>query len=298
LRQVGVGLPWSEEMGRRVHTESNGGRHWFKLVCPHRGWAGWLGGSGIPFALHSQAVNALCGAGVWAFSDEELRAWLAGGLLLDATAAAILLERGLGEYIGLSNGRMVTQADFPYSSEYTLDAAFGLRVGAGMNVNTFPYAARLLQGDLLPGARMVSDLRGPTNDVLGHGVTLFENALGGRVAVAPWDANAAPKLSPQRAVQLAGVVRYLDPRNTAGRVDGGAWLIPQFLTDGDQWRAAIWNASPDELDQFTFTLPAGMPHPTHATQITGSGEMLPARVEGDTVRLERPLYEWELVVLR
>jgi hypothetical protein len=166
-----------------------------------------------------------------------------------------------------------------------------------MTVNGKPYSQQLLQGDLLPGARMASDLRSPTNTVLGHGLVLFENALGGRVATVPWNANAGAMLSPQRAAQLTAVLRYLDPRQTSGTVHGGAWLIPQFLTDGTTFRCAVWNGSPDELDAFTITPPAGWPVPTHAFQITGRGERLPATVDGNTVRLSRPLYEWELVVL-
>ena len=100
LRSVGVGLPWTEDMGRRVYTESTGGAHWRQLTCPHRGWSGWLGGAGHAFAMRPMRVNALAGPGVWAFSDEELREWLAGGLLVDGPAAAILVARGLGEFIG------------------------------------------------------------------------------------------------------------------------------------------------------------------------------------------------------
>jgi hypothetical protein len=298
LRPVGVGMPWSEDMGRRVHADSTGKPHWFSLVCPHRGWAGWLGGSGIAFTMRPMTVNTLGGAGAWAFTDEEIRRWLTGGLLLDGPAAAILLERGFGELIGLRNGRFITQQDRLYAVEHALDPAFGPRAGAEMNVNTGSYAARLFQGDPLPGARFASDLRGPTNDVVGHGLTLFDNALGGRVAVAPWDANASPALNPQRAAQLAGILRYLDPDNTAGCVEGGAWLVPQFLTDGNAWHAVVWNASPDTLDAFTLFPPAGMPAPREAVHVTARGERLPAQVDGHTVKLAQPLYEWEFVVLR
>ncbi|MHB9107674.1 MAG: hypothetical protein ACYDCO_11520 [Armatimonadota bacterium] len=297
LRSTGVGLPWSEDMGRRVHTESTGGRHWFSLVCPHRGWAGWLGAAGASFTLRPAEVNALCGAGAWAFSDDEIQRWLAGGLLLDGPAAAILIERGFGPLIGLRDPRFVTQDERLYAVEHTLDPAFG-RIGAEMNVNTGGYAARLLQGEPFPGARVAGDLRGPTNDVVGHGLALYENTLGGRVAVVPWDANAAPSPTPQRVAQLLGILRFLDPAHTAGRVDGGAWLVPQFLTDGHAWRAVVWNASPDEVDTFTLLPPAGIPAPQQATQVTGRGERFVAQINGNTVSLARPLYEWEFVILQ
>jgi len=298
LRAVGVGLPWSEAMGRRVHTEWNPRPHWHALGCPHRGWAGWLGGIGCAFAMAPHpAVNALAGPGLWAFSDDELRTWLAGGVLLDGPAAAILLERGLGELIGVASGRVITQQERCYAVEHTLDAAFGLRVGAEMTINSAPYAAQLFQGELRPGARAVSDIRGPEQTVHGHGLVVFENALGGRVALMPWDAHGGVTLNPQRAAQLAKTLAWLDPGQTVGHVTGGAWLVPQFLTDGDIWRAAVWNASPDELETFTVHRPAGLPAPTAATQLTGRGDRLPAEITGNTVRLSRPLYEWECVIL-
>lgn len=297
LHSTGVGLPWSEDMGRRVHTESTGGPHWFSLVCPHRGWAGWLGAAGVSFTMRPADVNALCGAGAWAFTDDELRRWLAGGLLLDGPAAAILIERGFGPLIGLRDTRFMVQDERLYAVEHTLDPAFGPRVGAEMNINGGGYAARLLQGEPLPGVRFASDLRGPKNDVVGHGLALFENALGGRVAVVPWDANVAASPTPQRVAQLMGIQRFLDPQHSAGRVEGGAWLVSQFLTDGNAWRTVVWNASPDELDTFTVFPPAGMPDPRQATHVTGRGERLPAQLTGNTVTLARPLYEWEFVVL-
>lgn len=298
LRATGMGLPWSEAMGRSVHTEPSDRPNWYALHCPHRGWSGWLGGVGVSFAMAPHpVVNALSGAGLWAFSEDALRAWLAGGVLLDGSAAAHLLERGLGELIGVRDGRFITQQERNYSVEHTLDAAFGLRVGAEMTINSAPYAARLFQGDLLPGARVVSDIRGPEQTIYGHGLVLFENTLGGRVALMPWDAHRGVTLNPQRAAQLTRTLVWLDPNGTVGTVAGGAWLVPQFLTDGQTWRAAVWNASPDELDSFTIQPPAGMPAPTTATHLTGRGEMLPATLDGTTVRLSRPLYQWECVIL-
>lgn len=73
--------------------------------------------------------------------------------------------------------------------------------------------------------------------------------------------------------------------------------MPQFLTDGQTWRAVVWNASPDELDAFDLFPPAGMPAPRGAVQVTGRGERLPAKVEGTRVTLSRPMYEWEYTVL-
>ncbi|NLG27526.1 MAG: hypothetical protein GX557_06420 [Chloroflexi bacterium] len=296
LRSVGVGVPWSEDMGRTIRLEP--GASWRSLQCPSRGWAHWLGASGHAFAMHAAPrVNALAGPVAWAFDERHLRDWLSRGVLLDGGAAEVLLQRGLGEFVGLTGGRRIGQEDLLYSVENTLDARFGLRAGAQISVNAKPYAQRLFQGELAPGARMVSDLRSPTQAVVGHGLLLFENSLGGRVAIVPWDANGAVEMNAQRAAQLASTLAWLDPTLSYGWVEGGPWLVPQFLRRGRGWRGVVWNASPDELDEFRVHLPAGMPEPARAVQLTARGERLTARLSGDCVTCAHPLGQWECVVL-
>lgn len=77
----------------------------------------------------------------------------------------------------------------------------------------------------------------------------------------------------------------------------GPWLVPQFLTDGRLWRGVVWNADPDDIGEFTVRPPADMSAPTSGTHIAASGEPIPAELDGARVHLQRPLQQWELVVL-
>jgi hypothetical protein len=296
LKAVGVGLPWSEDMGRKVRTDGSG--QWGSLTCKTRGWANWLGSAGHAFAMAAQpAVNAIGGSVAWAFSDAELREWLAKGMLLDGVAASVLVERGLGELIGMKTGRFITQKDRLYSIEHCLDAAFSLRVGAQMGANWPEHIQRMYQGDLLSGARVVSDLRGPKQNVVGHGLTLFENGLGGCVAIVPWDAQSDLAMNIQRAAQLTKTLAWLSRGVSLGSASGAPWLVPQFLTDGRAWRGVVWNASPDAVGQFTITPPADTPPIRTATHIDARGHMRSATVSGDTVVVNEPMGQWEMVVV-
>ncbi|HUT73500.1 MAG TPA: hypothetical protein VM221_01545 [Armatimonadota bacterium] len=295
LRSVGVGVPWSPDMSRRLRTDGSGG--WQSLTCPSRGWARWLGAAGQAFSVvASPAVNALGGPVAWSFSDDQLRAWLAQGLLLDGEAASILLARGLGDLIGVRGGRFIAHGEVLYSVEQCLDAEFSLRPGAQISVNAHDYARRLFQAELAPDARVVSDLRNPQQQVVGHGLAVYRNALGGRVAIVPWSAEGAVMMNPQRAAQLAKVMGYLDPGETRGWAEGGAWLAAQFLADSERWRGVIWNASPDAARVITVHPPQGM-HFTTATQVTADGERIAARLQGARLTLEPPLHQWEFVAL-
>ena len=301
MQLVGVGVPWSEELGRRIHTDTQSGSDsWQALVGPSRRWANWLGGIGVSFSMRpSSAVNALSGAEVWGFDEDTLKQWLSRGILLDGAAAAVLVERGLGEYIGVRSAQFIQQNEVAYSVEQSLDADFGLREGAQMSVNWHPYAHQLFQGDLHESARIVSDLRTARQEAVGHGLVLFENDLGGRVAIVPWTADelVSMAINIQRSTQLRKVLAWLDPDHQRGMVSGAPWLIPQFLTDGSAWHGVIWNGNEDPVERIEIELPAGMPPPARVLQVTGHGDVLPAALNDGAIALDRPLQQWEFVVL-
>ena len=306
MQSAGVGVPWSQEMGRAIHTER--GESWFELHCPSRGWAYWLGAAGVAFSARAQErVNALAGPLAWSFDDATLKRWLAAGLLLDGVAAAILVERGLGEWIGVRSCRWITQDDALYSMEECRDAAFSLRVGGQISVNSRRHTRRLLQAEVTSAegahsVRFISDVRCPTQQVVGQGAFVYENAPGGRVAVVPWDASVdtTPMMDIHRATQIQRIVAWLAGLESTGWVEGGPWLLPQFLVDRSGklgWRGAIWNASPDAVSALHIHRPAGMPPITAAWHLTPAGERLAAQVDRETIHLARPMHEWELVVV-
>lgn len=296
LRSSGVGVPWSEDMGRAARTTK--GESWFELQTPNRGWAYWLGAAGMAFAAREQeAVNALSGPLAWSFDEDTLRRWLKGGLLLDGGAAQVLVERGLGELIGVKGCRMVLQDEVLYSMESCTDAGFALRAGAQISLNAKPHSHRLFQADLVSVAEGISELLDPLQRPVGHGAFTFTNVLGGKVAVVPWDASAGePVMDIHRATQLRRLVGWLAGGQETGAVEGGAWLVAQFLRDGEIWRGAAWNAGPDEVRQITIHRPQGMPPVRAAWRLTWRGERAPAAVEGDVIRLDMPLHQWDLVV--
>ena len=301
LRAAGIGTPWHEEMSRRVHTTA--GKNWDELVVPTRGWDLWLCAAGYSFQKEpSECVNALSGAMGWIFSDQELQGLLSKGLLLDGAAAAILIERGLGELVGLRNARFITQAEVLYSMEETTDAEFGLRSGARLAINLGAYRDRLLQGDPAPGARVVSILKNPRHEPVGHGVYVFENSLGGRVGVVPWTAlwSGRPMelmLSVQRYAQLQKILAWLGRGGTCGHVTGGAWLTPQFMTDGQLWRGIVWNVNPDAAHELVVHPPSGMGAVTRAVHGDVDGERHGVKVVNNRLTFKKPLHQWETVVL-
>jgi hypothetical protein len=295
MKSVGIGVPWSEEIGRTIHTEW--GKSWFELQASGRSWAYWLGAAGLAFSARAQeGVNALAGQAAWSIDGDTLQRSLSKGLLLDGSAALILVERGFGKWIGIKDCRQITQKDALYSIEECRDPRFSLRPGGQISVNDRPHTQQLLQANLDNGAEVISELLDPRQRRIGHGAFTFTNELGGKVAVVLWDAGAAPMMDIHRATQLRKMVRWLAGDQEMGSVEGSAWLLAQFLNDGANWRGVVWNAGPDEVDVVSIHCPSGMPSIQHAWHLTWNGERRELQVDGDILRLGQPMQEWDLVV--
>ncbi len=184
MRSVGVGLPWSPEMGAQVRLPEGSQGHWESLECSHRDWVSWLGAFGQAFAMGAAPlVNALSGPVVRSFSDAQLKEWLSRGVLLDGPTAQYLYSRGLGDLLGLRDIHRVTQHEMMNAYEESRSEEFGLRPGRARRSNLL---SALMQAVWAEGVRIVSDVYDPEGKRVGHGLALYENALGGRVAVYPW----------------------------------------------------------------------------------------------------------------
>lgn len=293
LASTGIGTPWNENLGRRIHLPENA--TWSDLQAPMCGWAYWLGAAGLAFSAREQdLVNAIAGTSAWGFDDDQVRRLLSKGLLLDGVAAQILTERGFGALIGIQSAQIVTQNDLLYSIERITSIPHYPQV----SVNNKLHTRYMLQAQLVDGVQIISQLLDPMQNVVGHGAFTFQNSLGGRVAVVPWNASVSeiPQMDHYRAKQLRFLIRWLARDIETGSVTGGAWLVPQFLQDGDKWRGVIWNAGPDERDTFTVHRPHKMPAMRQAFHLLPSGECLEIPVNGDTIQLPRPLHQWEFIV--
>ena len=299
LRTQGIRVPWSEDMGRRVHTTE--GKSWEELVYPSRGWAAWLGASGLATSVHADGeVTALAGQVIHAFDDDQIAAWLHRGILLDGEAASLLLERGFAKQIGINNISTITQADRPYAVETCIHPGFTSHPGACISVNSeffTPYGQKLIQGELLPGTFEITELRGPHQQRMGHGITGFINEWGGRVVITPWSANTAPHMNQLRAGQLAKICGFLNAGDVCIQVSGHPWLVPLAMVDDTQWRMAIWNGSADAVTTLTLLIPEDMRDIEQIFVLNAAGEQCAANIQGSEIRLSLPMHSWECVIL-
>lgn len=128
---------------------------------------------GMPIFVGNQAGTVLLsGDEVAAFSDDELRSFLAGTVLLDSTAALALQQRGLGEMLGVTLKEWSlphpTREALPEGNTSSQEQLMEL-IPQGAEVDSWihhaPYQQSLESEPIAPG------------------VTIFHNAAGGTVIV-------------------------------------------------------------------------------------------------------------------
>ncbi|MFJ8822996.1 hypothetical protein ACIREE_14555 [Streptomyces sp. NPDC102467] len=237
LGTAGVSLAVHPQAAGHVRTRRPG--HLADLMVDPGPGADFLLRYGVPVTAGDAPVRALFGETARAFDDAETRRMLAGGLLLDGTAAHILAERGFAGLLGVTVSGIVDREEPCEPGPYAYESAGDVV----LSVNVQPALARLLPGD---DTEVWSTVRTPGGQDWGVGRCVHTNSLGGRVGVL---AATAPHLLPyddegQRL--LHAMVRYLEgaePRLPL--IGGGPHLIPRLGRTATGLSLAIANGSAD-----------------------------------------------------
>jgi len=240
----GVGVLWRPDAA--LHVRTSGAHDLSELWVPLTPAADVLQAIGVAVQARPGSVNCLWGTVAWAYPDDELRALLAGRLWLDAEAASVLQQRGLGAHLPVAHGHWWGREEMNYSLERPAGAASGLEPHLSMSVNAF---GRVAYQTLRPGAEEWTSLCDPHGVRLGPALTVSDNDLGGRVAVSALPLAGEPSsftLSVSRQRLIQGLIRHLAPEGALpALVEGSAFTFPVDMHGGDTRRVALFNASLD-----------------------------------------------------
>ncbi|MFE0461921.1 hypothetical protein ACFW1A_22005 [Kitasatospora sp. NPDC058965] len=274
----GVWLPVPDQPAARVRTGAGGEPA--ELAVDALPAADHLLRYGVPVTAGPAPVAALFGRLAWGFEDAELERLLRGGLLLDGTAADVLVRRGFGRLLGLESLELVDREAADPTGPYALERVVrDAQEEAWLSVNVQPALARLVP---VPGAEVWTEILTPGQRVWGPGRFVFRNALGGRVAVL---AATAPQLLPHDddgQALLHGAVRFLEgDRPDLPLVSGGPHLIPQLWEADGRRLLAIANGSADPARP-RLHLPTGGGRIAHATLLAPLTPPTPARLTAQT----------------
>jgi len=298
LRRIAATRPFWEELVARTdglplrgfwpamhpqllaHRRVNAGDDWFGFAPWYDiGVAHGLARLGIPLAPEQSGDGViLSGHLPELFSDDELRAMLAGPVLLDAFALEILQRRGLGELTGV---RLVGWGDNGLAERLTADALNGARANGIRDIRAEfwndPYLRSARLEPCSSAVRVLSVLETYLGERREPCVTAYENAEGGRVVVlghAPWrfiDAKREPLVNladwvmggnmPVRIHETLPVVPLarLSPDRTHGAIvllHTGLDPIATMTVEVRAPAAQVWLTSPGKANILL------QPHPT------------------------------------
>jgi hypothetical protein len=204
-RLKGFGLPWKKDYARfRNCPTGNTGE-----LGPERLLDIYLPRFGVPVQFTPARGNALLGDEVSAFSDQEIRDFLKGGLLLDGLAADHLQWRGFGEFLGCRTAGALEIAAVERLDSHVFTGQF-----AGNNLTTDWFRLRR-QGKKIfclektEEAISLSTILDLHLKELSSGMVLYENKLGGRVAVLAVPPDPWAWLDRSRAYVIGRIINWL-----------------------------------------------------------------------------------------
>ncbi len=167
--------PWNPANYGKGHFST-----WAAQVCGHMG---------IPCRVangdHAEVIM-LTGSEVPQFSDNELRSFLSKGLLLDGGAAEQFCKRGFASQLGVDVGSFSGPVDVERLNDHPIN---GEAAGRQITLATFFGADNrqiTVRDDRVQSLSTIYRLpwyMSPDPEAICPGVTLYENTLGGRVAV-------------------------------------------------------------------------------------------------------------------
>ncbi len=277
----GFGVYWHEEAAQRFHLPAPGGSDLAALTPSPFLIGDGLLRYGVPVTFGAGRRGLLLsGAMAWLPGVEELRELLAGPLLLDGVAAAILAKRGFGALIGLKGVALWEREEYPYSLERLLPPSGEAR--HLLSVNLLPQLAAL---EPEAGALWWSELLRADGEPTGHpGLYTFENEHGGRVAVGAAGEWHRLSPNPQRQRQMHALIDFLLGETTL-KVTGGPYLLPMQSVGAGRRRVAVINGCADEAVPLlhgiaegvavTMTLLAPLQPPRALGVARSEGEPLP-----------------------
>ena len=182
----GVQLLFSPDYGRLVHLPPNA--TFSDLAEPGCQFMYHLNMHGFPVVYTDEPCRVAVGQSIRGYSDDALQRMLGKGqgIFLDAEAVMVLLDRGLGDFIGVRSAQpLKSLAECGvFSAEEFYNTTYGGAPRKFMNcLLTYTDGFPISKMEFFEQCQEVTRLVGPDLNVLSPGIMFFENALGGRIVI-------------------------------------------------------------------------------------------------------------------
>jgi hypothetical protein len=223
---------------------------WRDVLPEAQGWRQVLGPLGFPYTFEESHVTAISGQAIYALSDARIKELLSKGTMLDLRAAQCLIERGYGKQIGIEIKRVFNKNTEPLAAEEYHGPDFGGSDRKYLTLTLPDLSGDPTLGEIVPGygAKVISSVVDMDGVRRYPFLTIFENNLGGRVAIYPMDIEkdfGTAFLHPYRKQQMVHVLNWLSWDSVPMVVDGGAYPL-SFRNDSKDYSVmGVFNISQD-----------------------------------------------------
>lgn len=237
---------------------------------------------GLPLSMDSSrsCATVLSGKMAEGYTREELIAVLSGGVLMDGKTLEILTALGLGEHCGVAVEKTYDNGVFERFSSDPINSGF---VGENRDArNSLSREIGYVLKPLNDEVRVLSRLISFTQVDAGPASTIYENSLGGRVAVqgyVPWQLIH----SGVKRTQLLRICDWLSYGQLPVVIDNCLKVVPFFkrAEQGNGWLVLFMNGSFDETGSFEAKLRTGAANGViHELFADGSSVPLPETAFG------------------
>ena len=235
----GLWTAWSPQLMARREVRAN--EDWFATLAGHDTTRGYvLGEIGLPLCSDPNACGTvLTGRAVEGFTDDELRRMLAGALLTDGVSLEVLERRGLADLTGVRIARRVTNGVIERFTDELLNEGC---VNATRDCRVEFWGDATGQADVLEataeGVCMAATMENYFGESYGPCLSVFENSLGGRVAVLGYSPWMFIHSSAKRR-QLQNIADWLTRGALPVRIDEPVSLTPLVRLSESRDRGAV-----------------------------------------------------------
>lgn len=234
---------------------------------------------GFPVTYQESPIRFLAGESVRALSAERIKEILGQGIVLEAKAARALSQMGYDSLIGCSvteepvlcgGGEACISEEFfgPYVNTYIPLNRIGPRV-VTLSVN--------------PNAQQISSVTDNSRKPIAPGVILYENSLGGKIAVLPFvmeptDEYMAHFMCYHRLFMFKRVFDWMNAGAIPLIVEDPSIFAVQVWDDGRRLTACLTNMSYDIAESITVRFGGQKIVASTAMYLDDSGNLVPLEI--------------------